>query len=93
MTEETRRLDQWLFFARFFKTRTLAARSVKAKRFRVNRLPTKKVSQPVRVGDVLTFPYNKEILVVEVLELGDRRGPPAEAQAMYRRIDPETEDV
>lgn len=93
MTDDARRLDQWLFFARFYKTRTLAAQALKSRRFRVNKLPVKKVSQPVRVGDVLTFAYNKEVLVIEILDLGQRRGPAAEAQLMYRHIEPEERDA
>jgi ribosome-associated heat shock protein Hsp15 len=43
----------------------------------------------VRPGDVLTFAQGKEIRVVRVLALGERRGPAAEARTLYELIDPD----
>ncbi|WP_281018673.1 MULTISPECIES: RNA-binding S4 domain-containing protein [unclassified Minwuia] len=78
------RIDLWLWYARFFKSRSLAARAVKGSRMRLNRQVIRKVSQPLRVGDVLTIPWNGEIRVIEIAALGERRGPASEAQALYR---------
>lgn len=86
MTQDTIRLDVWLWYARFFKSRTLAARAVKETRIRINRRVVTKVSQPVRVGDVLTFPRADDLIVVEVLHLGERRGPAVEAQGLFRDL-------
>ncbi|MDA0703122.1 MAG: RNA-binding S4 domain-containing protein [Proteobacteria bacterium] len=80
--EETRRLDRWLWFARFFKTRALATRLCEGGRVRVNRVKTRKPSHALRPGDVLTFPQGRVIRVVRVIGLGERRGPVAEARAL-----------
>ncbi|SPJ23951.1 RNA-binding S4 domain-containing protein [Palleronia abyssalis] len=77
------RLDKWLFFARFFKTRSLAAKMVTDGGVLVNGTRVSKPSASVRVGDVLTFSQGRAIRVVEVLSPGDRRGPANEAQTLY----------
>jgi ribosome-associated heat shock protein Hsp15 len=76
------RLDKWLWRARFFKTRTLAARAV-SEGVRVNGARTQKPSAAVRPGDVLTFALGPRVRVIEIVALGERRGPAAEAQALY----------
>ena len=85
---EKQRLDQWLWFARMFKTRTLAATMVKAGKVRVNSERQKKASFMVGPGDVLTFPRANAIMVLEILALGTRRGPAVEAQLLYRDDSP-----
>ncbi|MEQ8604983.1 MAG: RNA-binding S4 domain-containing protein [Marivibrio sp.] len=82
------RLDKWLWHARFFKTRTLAGDVAAGGRIRLNRRPISKPGQAVRVGDVLTFPQGPHVRVIEIQALSDRRGPAAEAQALYRDLDP-----
>ena len=81
--EATLRLDKWLWHARFFKSRSLAAAFCEEGRLRLNRRHIGRASAAVRVGDVLTFPLGNAIRVVRVLALGKRRGPPAEARALY----------
>ena len=83
---ETQRLDLWLYQARFFKTRALAARLAKAGKIRVGGERTDKPHRGVGAGDVLTFPQGREIRVVRVLGLGERRGPASEAQALYEDV-------
>ena len=85
---DTQRLDKWLWFARFFKSRTLAAKLCAEERIRVNRVLIAKAHQPVRVGDVLTFPQGRQIRVVRVLATGTRRGPAEEARTLYEDLDP-----
>jgi ribosome-associated heat shock protein Hsp15 len=83
MTQQKLRIDKWLWHARFFKTRTLAAKIVAGGHVRVN---SDKISKPafsVGTGDVLTFAQGDHIRVIEVLGLGERRGPAAEAQTLY----------
>ena len=75
MTGETLRLDKWLWFARFVKTRSLATKLVIDGRMRVNGAPTQKAHYAVKTGDVLTFPLGPHIRVIKVLALGSRRGP------------------
>lgn len=82
------RIDRWLWFARFFKSRSLAAKQVDGGRVRVNRRAIAKPSATVRVGDVLTFAQGRDIRVVRIVALGTRRGPAVEAQALYEDIAP-----
>ena len=89
--EARQRLDKWLWQARFFKTRSLAARVVGEGRVRLNGDRVTKPAQPVAPGDVLTFPAGDRIRVVAVLALLARRGPAAEAQAAYEDRTPPPE--
>ncbi len=78
------RLDKWLWHARFFKTRTLAAKIISGGHIRVNANKVSKPATTVSAGDVLTFPQADTIRVIEVIALGDRRGPAPEAQTLYQ---------
>ena len=84
----TQRLDKWLWHARFFKTRTLAAKVVSDGRVRVDGTPVSKPSRSVGVGDTLTFPQGRQIRVVRILAIAERRGPAPEAQALYDDLTP-----
>ncbi|MCY4501240.1 MAG: RNA-binding S4 domain-containing protein [Alphaproteobacteria bacterium] len=86
-TAAGQRLDQWLWRARFFKTRALAAKLCQAGRVRVNRRPVQKAHHILRVGDVLTFPQAGAIRVVQVEALAERRGPAPEAARLYANLD------
>ncbi|TDL83582.1 RNA-binding S4 domain-containing protein [Palleronia sediminis] len=77
------RLDKWLFYARFFKTRSLAAGIVRAGNVRVNGVRVSKPSACVRPGDTLSFAQGRAVRVVTVLAPGERRGPAPEAQGLY----------
>lgn len=88
MTGDTLRLDKWLWFARFVRTRSLATRLVIDGRMRVNGALTQKAHYAVKAGDVLTFPLGLHIRVIKVVALGQRRGPAAEAQSLYEDLDP-----
>ena len=87
------RIDKWLWQARFYKTRSLAARQVSDGHVRVNGTRASKPAQTVTPGDVLTFPQGREIRVVRITQLGTRRGPAPEAQALYDDLTPEKEPV
>lgn len=90
MTGETaepwRRLDFWLWCARFARTRVDCARLVGQGTVRINRQPTDKPHARLRVGDVLTLGLHGGVRVVRVLALADRRGPAAEARQLYEEI-------
>ena len=86
--DNARRLDLWLWFARLFKSRTLATRFVQSGRLRVNNKVIKKAHHNLRVGDVLTFPKTDQVRVVKLLDVGLRRGPAPEAQALYEDLSP-----
>lgn len=77
------RIDKWLWYARFFKTRSLASKVVSGGHVRVNGAKIAKSSHAITAGDVLTFPQAKEIRVVRIEALGERRGPAPEAQTLY----------
>jgi len=84
----TIRIDKWLWHARFFKTRTLAARIVSGGKVRVNGTPVSKPARTVGPGDTLTFAQGDDIRVIRILAPGERRGPAPEAQALYEDLDP-----
>lgn len=86
---EKLRLDKWLWFARFFKTRSLSAARVAAGDVRVNGERVTKRATTVQAGDVLTFAIGQHVRVIEVVAIGSRRGPAPEAQALYTDMSPE----
>ena len=88
-TRDTIRLDKWLWHARFFKSRSLAAGIVSAGKVRVDGTPVSKPARAVGPGDVLTFTKESDVKVVRILECGSRRGPAPEAQALYEDLSPE----
>ena len=88
MTGEHLRLDKWLWFARFLKSRTLAAELCAGGRVRVSGRVVAKPSQTIKIGDVLTFPLGPHIRVIEVKALGVRRGPAEEARTLYEDLSP-----
>lgn len=77
------RLDKWLWAARFFKTRSLAAEAVSGGRVHVNG-DRVKPSRSVRVGDRLRINRSGETWLVDVRGLNDKRRPAAEAQQLYQ---------
>ncbi len=81
------RLDKWLWQARFFKTRSLSAKAIGAG-LRVNGTNVSKPAFNVGPGDVLTFSQARQVRVIKVLALGERRGPAPEAQQLYEDLDP-----
>jgi ribosome-associated heat shock protein Hsp15 len=83
------RLDRWLFFARAVKSRTLAQKLIEAGGVRINAARTLRTDQPVGAGDVLTIAVGQRLLVWKVLDPGARRGPPAEAAALYDDLSPQ----
>jgi len=81
-------VDKWLWHARFFKTRTLAAKQVSEGKIRVNSTKISKPSRLVQPGDVLTFAKADHVRVIKVVAAGARRGPAPEAQSLYLDLDP-----
>ncbi|PCJ69654.1 MAG: RNA-binding protein S4 [Rhodobiaceae bacterium] len=82
------RLDRWLWFARFFKTRTLAASIVTSGKVRVNAERVSRAATLIRPGDTLTFPIGPHIRVIKTVGIGTRRGPAPEAQGLYEDLAP-----
>lgn len=82
------RLDKWLWHARFFKSRTLAATACTGGDIRVNGNRVAKANVLVKPADVLTFAQGPYVRVIEIVALGSRRGPAPEARALYRDLSP-----
>ena len=80
------RIDKWLWHARFYKTRVLAAKAAQSGRVRRNDVRVEKAGLEVKVGDILTLRRGQEVVVVRVLACGERRGPASEAQALYEIV-------
>jgi ribosome-associated heat shock protein Hsp15 len=84
----TRRLDQWLWFARLVKSRSLASRLCAAGAVTVNGTRASKANHALRIGDVVTVEQGKYVRSLRVQTLGSRRGPAAEARLMYDETAP-----
>jgi ribosome-associated heat shock protein Hsp15 len=88
---ETCRIDVWLWRARFFKTRNLAARMVAKGCVRLSRggarIRLDKPGHDVRLGDGLVVAVGERQIALRVEALGRRRGPAPEARALYRMMD------
>ena len=80
------RTDKWLWAARFFKTRALAARACDLGRIQSNGRPAKPARE-VRIGDMLRVTNDGGDFEVEVLVLGEVRGPASVAQTLYRETE------
>ena len=87
MSDESIRVDIWLWRARFVKTRGLGADLVERGAVRLTHRGKQtrldKPSRCVHPGDDLTFAHNGRVTSVRIEALGERRGPPAEARALY----------
>ncbi len=87
-SEDRLRIDKWLWYCRFFKSRSLAARQCEAGRVRLNRVIVTKAHATVKPGDVLTFAHADRIRVVRIVALGARRGPATEARTLFEEVVP-----
>ncbi|MEM9988048.1 MAG: RNA-binding S4 domain-containing protein [Pseudomonadota bacterium] len=88
----SQRLDRWLWYARTFKTRNLASKVISESGVRITRASqtqrTVKPSFGVRVGDVVALMKGTQVIVLEVVDLGTRRGPATEARQLYHDHSP-----
>jgi ribosome-associated heat shock protein Hsp15 len=85
---EAMRLDKFLWFARIVKTRSLAQKLAEDGRLRLTGRVIDRAHAPVKIGDVLSFAVHGRIRVLKVDALPTRRGPPAEARALYTDLAP-----
>jgi ribosome-associated heat shock protein Hsp15 len=85
------RIDKWLWAARFFKTRSIASHACELGRIESHGQPAKPARE-VKVGDLLRIKNDTGEFLVEVLALGDMRGPAAVAQTLYRET-PESREL
>lgn len=80
------RMDKWLWAARFFKTRALAARACELGRIASNGQPAKPARE-IRAGDMLQVKNESGDFQLEVLLLSEMRGPAAVARTLYRETE------
>jgi len=80
------RIDKWMWAARFFKTRALAARACALGRVQFNGQPAK-AAREVHISDMLRITNDSGEFEVEVLHLSEARGPASVAQTLYRETD------
>lgn len=96
MTDDFCRLDKWLWAVRIFKTRSLAAEIIAKKSPRITRdgqtMRTGKPGFKLRVGDQVTVMRARQLFVLEVLGLPEKRLSAPDAQACYNDLTP-TEDA
>ena len=86
--ETALRLDKWLWFARFFKTRALASKAISNGGFRLDGDVMSKPHRQAQCGQVLTFSQGARIRVVRIKALGSRRGPAPEAALLFDDLAP-----
>ena len=84
---DTLRIDKFLWFARIVKTRALAQTLAEQGRLRISGRIIDRAHCPVRVGDVLSFAIHGKVRVLRIEALPTRRGPPAEAAALYIEVE------
>jgi ribosome-associated heat shock protein Hsp15 len=82
------RLDKWLWYARFFKSRSLAARRANDGQVRINGVRATKAHALVHLGDVVTFAVGARIRIVRIEGLGFQRGPTPKARELYTDLGP-----
>jgi ribosome-associated heat shock protein Hsp15 len=80
------RLDKWLWFSRLVKTRSLAAQLIAQGYVRVDGQRAEQSARLVRAGNVLTIAFERQVVVLEIVGLAERRGPYSEASGLYRLI-------
>ena len=81
------RLDRWLVYCRFARTRSRAAALVEEGHIRCNGEHVQKASALIHPGDVLTIPLGNEVRIIEVAGLPERRRSPGIARSHYRELD------
>ena len=85
MTEKIR-LDTWLWYARFYKSRSLSSKAILSGKLRVNSNKIIKPASKVRINDILTISHVNMVRIIQVQSIGARRGPASEAQKLYKDL-------
>ena len=86
--EAVTRLDKWLWYARFFKTRSAASKAILSGRFRLDGQVITKPHRQALCGQVLTFVQGDRVRVIKVVAIGTRRGPAPEAALLFEDLAP-----
>ena len=80
------RLDTWLWYARFYKSRSLSSKAILTGKVRVNSIKIIKPASKVKINDVLKINNLNAVRTIQVQSLGNRRGPASEAQKLYKDL-------
>ena len=80
------RLDIWLWYARFYKSRSLSSKAILSGKVRVNSNKIIKPASKVKINDVLTINHVNTVRIIQIQSIGARRGPASEAQALYKDL-------
>lgn len=88
MSGDALRLDKWLWYARFAKSRALTQKLIERGQVKVNGTAAQKPSVPVHPGDTVAIVLGPVRRTVVVRATGERRGPAAEARALYDEPSP-----
>ena len=88
MNEKILRIDKWLWYARFFKSRTLASKLCTSGKLRLNCKLICKGHATLKEVDVLTFPKEDDVRVIKVVSIATRRGSASEAATLYEDLEP-----
>ena len=88
LEKKTLRLDLYLFYIRFFKSRNLATKFISTSRIRVSGQVTQKPHKLVSINDVLTLPFNDKIKILKINDIPHRRGPFLESTQYYEDLTP-----
>ena len=81
------RVDKWLWWTRFYKTRSLSAKMISSGVVRLNSRPVRKPSAEITLDDVLTLRNGKVVRVIKVLSLEEGRKSNDKAKKMYQEIE------
>ena len=92
MTEKIR-LDTWLWYARFYKSRSLSSKAISSGKLRVNSNKIIKPASKVKINDVITINHTNMVRIIQVQSLGSRRGPANEAYNLYNDLSGDIKDV
>ena len=84
------RIDTWLWYARFYKSRSLSSKAILNGKLRVNSNKIIKPASKVKINDVLTINHVNMVRVIQVQSIGSRRGPASEAQQLYKDLSGDT---
>lgn len=86
-SDGTQRIDKLLWHLRLVKTRAKAKAIIEKGRFRINGERVKKAHYRIRCDDVLTLVIERQLRIIRIIQLPERRGPATEAQACYVNLD------
>ncbi len=86
MREDRQRLDKWIWFARFARTRSAAQELIERGRVRIAGRRVTAIAHGLKLGDVLTVAAPHDTVVIKVIGLGTRRGDASSVEQLYEKL-------